>query len=86
MKSLFFALLAIASFAADSFGQTIINSVPYVIYTSGIYVVESNFTYPTAGSAIEIRASHVTLDLGDHYLDHPGPPGFKHRHLCDKRR
>jgi hypothetical protein len=57
MKSLFFALLAIASFAADSFGQTIINSVPYVIYTSGIYVVKSNFTYPTAGSAIEIRAS-----------------------------
>ena len=37
MKSLFFAVLAIASFAADSFGQTIINSVPYNITAPGTY-------------------------------------------------
>ncbi len=73
MKSLFFALLAIASFAADSFGQTIINSVPYTITAPGNYVLGSNLTYSSAGgAAITIVSSNVTLDLAGHYLYFPG--------------
>jgi hypothetical protein len=72
MKSLCFALSAIASFCADSFGQTVINSVPYTISTPGTYIVGSNFVYPSAtGAAISIVISHVTLDLAGHYLYHP---------------
>src|ERR1700731_5061454 len=75
MKSLFFALLATASFAADSFGQTIINSVPYTITAPGTYVLGSNLTYSSAaGAAITILSSNVTLDLGGHYLYFPGTP------------
>ncbi len=75
MKSLFLALLAIASFAADSFGQTIINSVPYTISAPGNYVLGSNLTYSSAaGAAITILSSNVTLDLGGHYLYFPGTP------------
>jgi hypothetical protein len=75
MKSPFFALLAIASFAADSFGQTIINSVPYNITAPGNYVVGSNLVYSSAaGAAITIVSSNVTLDLGGHYLYYPGTP------------
>jgi hypothetical protein len=75
MKSLFLALLAIASFAADSFGQTIINSVPYTISAPGTYVLGSNLTYSSAaGAAITILSSNVTLDLGGHYLYYPGTP------------
>jgi hypothetical protein len=75
MKSLFLALLAIASFAADSFGQTIISSVPYTISAPGTYVLGSNLTYSSAaGAAITILSSNVTLDLGGHYLYFPGTP------------
>ncbi len=75
MKSLFFALLAIASFAADSFGQTIISSVPYTISAPGNYVLGSNLVYSSAaGAAIQIFSSNVTLDLGGHYLYFPGTP------------
>jgi hypothetical protein len=75
MKSLFFAVLAIASFAADSFGQTIINSLPYNIIAPGNYVLGSNLTYSSAaGAAITIVSSNVTLDLGGHYLYYPGTP------------
>src|ERR1700674_4960467 len=75
MKSLFFALLALASFAADSFGQTIISSVPYTISAPGNYVLGSNLTYSSAaGAAITILSSNVTLDLAGHYLYFPGTP------------
>jgi nitrous oxidase accessory protein NosD len=75
MKSLFFTLLAIASFAADSFGQTIINSVPYTISAPGNYVLGSNLVYSSAaGAAITILSSNVTLDLAGHYLYFPGTP------------
>src|ERR1700730_14766028 len=75
MKSLFFAVLAIASFAADSFGQIIVNSVPYPINAPGTYVLGSNLTYSSAaGAAITILSSNVTLDLGGHYLYYPGTP------------
>jgi copper-binding protein NosD len=75
MKSLFFALLSIASLAADSFGQTIINSVPYTITAPGNYVLGSNLIYSSAaGAAIQIFSSNVTLDLGGHYLYYPGTP------------
>jgi hypothetical protein len=75
MKSLFLAVLAIASFAGDSFGQTIINSVPYTISAPGNYVLGSNLTYSSAaGAAITILSSNVTLDLGGHYLYFPGTP------------
>src|SRR5580700_2820699 len=75
MKSLFLALLAIASFAADSFGQTVINSVPYTINAPGNYVLGSNLTYSSAaGAAITILSSNVTLDLAGHYLYYPGTP------------
>jgi Periplasmic copper-binding protein (NosD) len=73
MKSLFLSLLAIESSSADSFGQTIINSVPYTISTPGTYVVGSNLVYPTANStAISIVVSEVTLDLAGHYILNPG--------------
>jgi nitrous oxidase accessory protein NosD len=75
MKSLSFALLAIASFAADSFGQIIISSVPYTITAPGTYVLGSNLTYSSAaGAAITILSSNVTLDLAGHYLYFPGTP------------
>jgi hypothetical protein len=75
MKSLFFALLAIASFAADSFGQTVINSLPYTITAPGTYVLGSNLVYSSAGgAAVTILSSNVTLDLGGHYLYFPGTP------------
>ncbi len=75
MKSLFFAILAIASFSADSFGQTMINSVPYTISAPGNYVLGSNLTYSSAaGAAITILSSNVTLDLAGHYLYFPGTP------------
>jgi hypothetical protein len=75
MKSLFFTLLVIASFAADSFGQTVINSVPYTINAPGNYVLGSNLTYSSAaGAAITILSSNVTLDLAGHYLYYPGTP------------
>src|SRR6202048_404795 len=75
MKSLFLALLAVASFSADSSGQTIINSVPYTINAPGTYVLGSNLTYSSAaGAAITILSSNVTLDLGGHYLYFPGTP------------
>jgi hypothetical protein len=75
MKSPFFALLAIASFAADSFGQTIINSLPYNITAPGTYVLGANLNYQSAaGAAITIVSSNVTLDLGGHYLYYPGTP------------
>ncbi len=75
MKSLFLALLAIASSAADSFGQTVINSVPYTISAPGTYVLGSNLTYSSAaGAAITILSSNVTLDLAGHYLYFPGTP------------
>jgi hypothetical protein len=76
MKSLFFVLLAIASFSADSFGQTVINSVPYTISAPGTYVLGANLIYSSAtGQAIRIVSSNVTLDLGGHYLYNPGVPG-----------
>ena len=75
MKSLFLAILAIASFSADSFGQTMINSVPYTISALGNYVLGSNLTYSSAaGAAITILSSNVTLDLAGHYLYFPGTP------------
>ena len=75
MKSLFFALLAIASFSADSFGQTIIGSLPYTITAPGTYVLDSNLVYSSAaGAAITILSSNVTLDLGGHYIYYPGTP------------
>jgi hypothetical protein len=75
MKSLFFALLAIASFAAASFGQTIINSMPYTITAPGNYVLGSNLIYSSASNAaITIISSNVTLDLGGHFLYYPGTP------------
>src|SRR5438105_9367158 len=75
MKSLFFVLFAIASFATHAFGQTIINSVPYLISTPGTYIVGSNLVYPSAtGVAITIVISNVTLDLGGHFLVNSGHP------------
>jgi nitrous oxidase accessory protein NosD len=78
MKSLIFALSAIASFAADSLGQTIINSLPYTISAPGTYVLGSNLVYSSAANAaIQIFSSNVTLDLGGHYLYYPGTPSSK---------
>jgi Periplasmic copper-binding protein (NosD) len=75
MKSLFLVLFATASFAAHSFGQTIINSIPYFISTPGTYLVGSNLVYPSAtGDAITIVISNVTLDLGGHFLVNSGHP------------
>ncbi len=74
MKTLFYALLAIAFFSADSFGQTVINSVPYDISAPGTYILGSDLTYTTSpsGAAIRIHSSHVTLDLGGHSIIHAG--------------
>ena len=69
MKSLFLGVFAIASFAATSFGQTIINSVPYAITVPGLYVLGTNLADPYAtGGAISIFTSNVTLDLAGHYI------------------
>jgi hypothetical protein len=74
MKPLFFALLAIASFSAESLGQTIINQLFYTITAPGTYVVGSDLVFPTnsTGTAIMILASNVTLDLGGHSTSYSG--------------
>jgi hypothetical protein len=64
MNSLFLGAFAIASFAADLFGQTVINTVPYIINAPGLYVLGTNLAYPYAtGGAINILTSNVILDL-----------------------
>jgi hypothetical protein len=75
MKSLLLALFTAASFAVDSFGQTVISSVPYHITSPGTYVLGANLTLSSVtGGAIVIRTNHVTLDLAGHYLFNPNPP------------
>jgi hypothetical protein len=62
-------VFAIASFAAQSFGHTVINAAPYNITIPGLYVLGTNPAYPgAAGGAINILASNVTLDLAGHYI------------------
>jgi nitrous oxidase accessory protein NosD len=72
MKSLFLALLAIASFAADSFGQTIINSVPYTISAPGTYVLGSNLTYSSAAGAAITILSIIAVFYYGVYIEHTG--------------
>jgi hypothetical protein len=66
MKKLFSAALAAAILWVNpSFGQTVINFVPYTISAPGIYVVGSNLTYSSStGGAIVIVNHNVILDLG----------------------
>jgi nitrous oxidase accessory protein NosD len=73
MKKLCSPALAAAILWVDfSFGQTVINSVPYHISAPGIYVVGSNLSYSSsAGGAIVIANHNVILDLGGHYLFNP---------------
>lgn len=56
-------------FSVASYGQTPINSVPYVISAPGTYVVMQDLSYglPT-GNAITISSSNVTLDFDSHTL------------------
>ena len=70
MNKLFSAALAAAFLWLDSsFGQTVINSVPYTISAPGIYTVGSNLRYSSStGGAIVILNHNVILDLGGHYI------------------
>jgi hypothetical protein len=70
MSKLFSAALAAAFLWLDSsFGQTVINSVPYTISAPGIYTVGSNLRYSSStGGAIVILSHNVILDLGGHYI------------------
>ena len=49
---------------AETIDCTAITSPPYVIATQGVYCLTGNLsTSITTGSAIEIQANNVTLDL-----------------------
>jgi hypothetical protein len=74
-KSLFFGVFAIATLAASSFEQTVIQSLPYTISAPGTYVLGSNFIWPLAtGQAITITKNNVTLDFGGHFIAYIGTP------------
>ena len=61
--------LAVAFCPASSSAQTVINSVPYYINTSGKYVLGGNLNLTTSGSGgIYITASNVILDLNGFYI------------------
>jgi hypothetical protein len=74
MNKRFLSALAAAILCVQSsFGQTVITSLPYIISSSGTFVLGSSLAWPSAtGNAITIAASDVTLDLGGHYLSHAG--------------
>jgi nitrous oxidase accessory protein NosD len=75
MKTLLSALFSLASLAAGSFGQTVINTAPYVISAPGTYVLGSDLTYSgTTGAPIAVVTSNVTLDLAGHSIYNPGAP------------
>ena len=72
MKPLFCTSIlgAILSFlSVASYGQTPITSVPFVISTSGNYIVANELAYSaSSGVAITVNAHNVTIDLNGHYL------------------
>jgi nitrous oxidase accessory protein NosD len=75
MKALISILFALAFLTASSFGQTVINTAPYVISAPGTYVLGSGLTYSgTTGAAIAIVTSNVILDLAGHYIYGSGKP------------
>jgi hypothetical protein len=52
--------------AQNAGAQTVISAIPYVITSSGNYVLEKGLTLPVSqvsGNAITINASNVTIDM-----------------------
>ena len=67
------ALVCVGIGAPRAAAQTVINSLPYTITTSGRYVLGGNLSSPTTTAAdIAIKASNVVLDLNGHFLAGPG--------------
>jgi hypothetical protein len=73
------ALLAacVSSIAMPSLAETTIctqiTTIPYIINTSGIYCLDSDFPLSmSSGAAITIGASDVTLDMNRHVLNNTG--------------
>src|ERR1700692_1755414 len=55
--------------------QTTINSLPYTITAPGTYVLGTSLNYGgISGSAIQINASNVTVDLNGHYINNTAGP------------
>jgi parallel beta-helix repeat protein len=55
-------------FSADSYGQTMITSVPYHINTSGTYIFAKELVYFGYADAITVNADNVTIDLNGYCL------------------
>ena len=58
--------IAMALVAQNAGAQTVISAIPYVITSSGNYVLEKSLTLPVSqvsGNAITINASNVTIDM-----------------------
>ena len=71
---LFLISVLIAS-ASLTHAQTTINSLPYTITAPGTYVLGTSLTYGgSSGSAIQINASNVTVDLNGHYINNAAGP------------
>jgi parallel beta-helix repeat protein len=72
MNRLFAPLLLAAGarlFSVASYGQTVINSVPYTITQPGNYILNTNLPYvPLSGNAITVNSSDVTIDFNGHVL------------------
>ena len=74
MKTRFFVpvLLLLGLVASHASAQTVINSVPYTISTSGHYVLSANLNSNVANKpAITIAAPSVILDLGGYFVTGP---------------
>jgi hypothetical protein len=81
MNRLFAPLLLAAGallLSVASYGQTVINSVPYTITQPGNYILNTNLPYvPLTGNAISVNSSDVTIDFNGHVLFTliiPNPP------------
>ena len=65
-KALAYAVLAAGSMllSVASYGQTVIDSVPFTITKPGKYILQGNlFLNPPGVAAIAVRASNVNIDL-----------------------
>ena len=75
MKTFALVFTAAVLLCCRAIADTPIATLPFTIAASGNYILASNLTYSgTAGNAITISASDVTLDLQGHRLICNAPP------------
>ncbi len=54
---------------AETLNGTVITSLPAVISTSGLYILQQDFSLPvSSGAAIVVAADNVTIDMNGHFI------------------